>query len=88
MAGKRASQPKKSVWLTPQPTRGRRGTERGSGAGNLDREKIVATAVRLAAPYPPVPPAMMAKLKSTNAGVPILAQFNYIVSTSYGTLLQ
>jgi len=45
-------------------------------------------AVRLAAPYPPVPPAMMAKLKSTNAGVPILAQFNYIVSTSYGTLLQ
>jgi len=31
---------------------------------------------------------MMAKLKSTNAGVPILAQFNYIVSTSYGTLLQ
>jgi len=45
-------------------------------------------AIRLAAPYPPVPPAMLAKLKSTNAGVPIVAQFNYIVSTSYGTLLQ
>ncbi|HEV2639034.1 MAG TPA: TetR/AcrR family transcriptional regulator C-terminal domain-containing protein [Actinocrinis sp.] len=47
MAAKRASQPKKSVWLTPQPTRGRQSAYRGSGAGNLDREKIVATAVQL-----------------------------------------
>ncbi|NXY96165.1 TetR/AcrR family transcriptional regulator C-terminal domain-containing protein [Streptomyces sp. BR123] len=48
MAAKRASQPKSSVWLTPEPTtRGRRGPERGSGAGSLDRERIVATAVRL-----------------------------------------
>ncbi|WP_033824883.1 TetR/AcrR family transcriptional regulator [Kitasatospora sp. MBT63] len=47
MAAKRASQPRKSVWLTPRPARGRRAAESGSGAGNLDREKIVATAVRL-----------------------------------------
>ncbi|MBB1242011.1 TetR/AcrR family transcriptional regulator C-terminal domain-containing protein [Streptomyces durbertensis] len=48
MAANRASQPRSSVWLTPRPpTRGRRGADSGSGAGSLDREKIVATAVRL-----------------------------------------
>ncbi|OKJ13984.1 TetR/AcrR family transcriptional regulator [Kitasatospora sp. CB01950] len=51
MAVKRASQVKKSVWLTPQPARGRRSTRAASpaagGAGGLDREVIVAAAVRL-----------------------------------------
>ncbi|MFI9785257.1 TetR/AcrR family transcriptional regulator [Kitasatospora sp. NPDC051984] len=51
MAVKRASQVKKSVWLTPQPARGRRGTRAAGtaagGAGGLDREVVVAAAVRL-----------------------------------------
>ncbi|GGQ88878.1 TetR/AcrR family transcriptional regulator [Kitasatospora griseola] len=50
MAVKRASQVKKSVWLTPPPSRGRRApraTGAGGGAGGLDREVIVAAAVRL-----------------------------------------
>lgn len=38
MVGKRAAQPRESVWLTPQA---------GRKSGGLDREKIVAAAVRL-----------------------------------------
>ncbi|RAJ33210.1 TetR family transcriptional regulator [Kitasatospora sp. SolWspMP-SS2h] len=48
MATKRASQVKKSVWLTPGPVRGRRSPRAGEGGpGSLDREVIVAAAVRL-----------------------------------------
>ncbi|GAA2102429.1 TetR/AcrR family transcriptional regulator [Kitasatospora saccharophila] len=48
MATKRASQVKKSVWLTPGPVRGRRSPRAGAGGpGGLDREVIVAAAVRL-----------------------------------------
>ncbi|RKE17132.1 TetR/AcrR family transcriptional regulator [Streptomyces sp. TLI_171] len=50
MAAKRASQVRKSVWLAPPPTRGRRAGRaeaRTGGAGGLDREVIVAAAVRL-----------------------------------------
>ncbi|QKW23712.1 TetR/AcrR family transcriptional regulator C-terminal domain-containing protein [Kitasatospora sp. NA04385] len=48
MATKRASQVKKSVWLTPGPVRGRRSPRAGGGgAGGLDREVIVTAAVRL-----------------------------------------
>ena len=46
MAGKRDSHPR-SVWLTSKPARKRRESESAAGAGNLDREKIIATAVRL-----------------------------------------
>jgi TonB family protein len=45
-------------------------------------------AVRLAAPYPPVPPAMLAKLKAGNLGLPVRAQFNYIVTTSFDTMVR
>ena len=51
-------------------------------------DDYAVNAVRLAAPYPPVPPAMLAKFKSTNTGVPIMAQFTYTVETTLGTLLQ
>jgi hypothetical protein len=44
------------------------------------------TAVKLAAPYPPVPPAILAKFKASNIGLPIRAQFNYIVTATIGTL--
>ncbi|ADJ42454.1 TetR family transcriptional regulator [Amycolatopsis mediterranei S699] len=40
--GKRASQPRESVWLSPRPARKHR-----AGESELDREKIVATAVRV-----------------------------------------
>ncbi|MFE0023226.1 TetR/AcrR family transcriptional regulator [Amycolatopsis sp. NPDC059021] len=45
--GKRASQPRDSVWLSSRPARKQRGSDAEIGAGNLDREKIVACAVRL-----------------------------------------
>jgi len=51
-------------------------------------DEYALNAVRLAAPYPPVPPAMLAKFKTTNVGVPILVQFTYSVETSLGTMLR
>ncbi|MGW4692080.1 TetR/AcrR family transcriptional regulator [Kitasatospora cineracea] len=48
MATKRASQVKKSVWITPGPVRGRRSPRAGEGGpGSLDREVIVAAAIGL-----------------------------------------
>lgn len=45
MTGKRVSQPRKSVWLSPPRARGRKGTE--SSSTGLDLDRIVAAAVRL-----------------------------------------
>jgi len=55
-----------------------------TSSGYAVYDDYAVTAVRLAAPYPPVPQAMLAKFKTTNVGVPILAQFTYSVETSLG----
>jgi AcrR family transcriptional regulator len=47
MRGKRASQPRDSVWLRSRPARKSRGSDSEVGAGSLDQVKIVACAVRL-----------------------------------------
>ncbi|MFJ5228291.1 TetR/AcrR family transcriptional regulator [Kitasatospora sp. NPDC088391] len=52
MSAERASQIKKSVWLAPPPVRGRRSPRAArdgaaGGAGALDRDVVVAAAVRL-----------------------------------------
>jgi AcrR family transcriptional regulator len=47
MAGKRASRPRDSVWLSSRPARKHRVSDSEIGAGSLDREKIVACAVRV-----------------------------------------
>lgn len=47
MVGKRASKPRDSVWLTSRTARKHRANVSDVGAGSLDREKIVACAVRV-----------------------------------------
>jgi TonB family protein len=55
-----------------------------NSSGYAIYDEYALNAIRLAAPYPPVPPAMLAKFKSTNVGVPILVQFTYSIETSLG----
>lgn len=59
-----------------------------SSSGYEMYDGYAVTAVRLAAPYPPVPAAMLAKFKTTNVGVPILAQFTYILESGLTNVLR
>ena len=45
-------------------------------------------AIRLAQPFPPVPPALMAALGSGTSGIPIAGRFNFTVFTSRDSILQ
>jgi hypothetical protein len=45
-------------------------------------------AIRLAAPFPPVPPAIMATLPAGSAGMPIRATFVYTVQTSIFSVIR
>jgi hypothetical protein len=45
-------------------------------------------AIKLAAPFPPVPPAMMRALPAGNTGIPISARFSYVVESSLTNLLR
>lgn len=46
------------------------------------------TAVKLASPFPDVPPALMARAKAGSTGVPIMAHFIYTYEVSVRTLLR
>jgi TonB family protein len=45
-------------------------------------------AIHLAAPFPPIPPAIMATRERGSTGVPIRCVFNYIVTTNFSTILR
>ncbi len=45
-------------------------------------------AIRLAQPFPPVPPALMASLRPGTTGVPIAGHFNFTVFTSRDSILR
>jgi len=45
-------------------------------------------AIKLASPFPPVPPALMAAAKPGSPGVSVAAHFVYIVESSLTNLLR
>jgi len=45
-------------------------------------------AIRLAQPFPPVPPAIMAALRAGTTGIPIAGHFNFTVYTSLDSILR
>ena len=45
-------------------------------------------AIKLAAPFPPVPPALMATLQPGTTGVPVAARFTYILESSFRGLVR
>jgi TonB family protein len=51
-------------------------------------DDYAVNAIKLAAPFPPVPAALMSAMKRGSTGVAILARFNYIVETSLTNLLR
>jgi len=51
-------------------------------------DEYAVNAIRLAQPFPPVPPAMMAAMKQGSAGLAISARFSYVVESSLTNLLR
>jgi TonB family protein len=51
-------------------------------------DEYAVTAIRLAQPFPPVPPAMMAAMKQGSTGLAISARFSYVVESSLTNLLR
>ena len=54
-------------------------------------DKSAVQAIKLASPFPPVPPELMAKMKPESTGIPIRATFNYLylkVEGSGGNLIE
>jgi TonB family protein len=45
-------------------------------------------AIKLASPFPPVPPAIMATLRPGSAGMPLSVRFSYVVESSLTNLLR
>jgi hypothetical protein len=45
-------------------------------------------AIKLAQPFPPIPPALMAALEPGSAGMPIMARFRYEVYTTLRSILE
>jgi protein TonB len=57
-------------------------------SGHPIYDDYAVNAIKLASPFPTVPPAMMAKMPRGSAGVPIRAVFNYVFETSLTNLLR
>mgnify|MGYP001617683637 CR=1 FL=1 len=51
-------------------------------------DEYAMNAVKLASPFPPVPPAMMAAVKPGSAGISITARFIYVLESSLTNLLR
>ncbi len=50
-------------------------------------DEYAVNAIRLAQPFPPVPPAMMAAMRQGSTGLAISARFSYVVESSLTNLL-
>jgi outer membrane biosynthesis protein TonB len=57
-------------------------------SGLVPYDESAMTAIKLASPFPTVPPALMAKAKSGSTGVPIVAHFIYQYEVSIRSLLR
>jgi TonB family protein len=51
-------------------------------------DEYAVNAIRLAQPFPPVPPAMMSAMKAGSTGLAISARFSYVVESSLTNLLR
>jgi hypothetical protein len=51
-------------------------------------DEYAVNAIKLAAPFPPVPPVMLKAMKAGSTGVPIRARFSYVVEASLTNLLR
>jgi TonB family protein len=51
-------------------------------------DEYAVNAIRLAQPFPPVPPAMMGAMKAGSTGLAISARFSYVVESSLTNLLR
>jgi hypothetical protein len=51
-------------------------------------DEFSMTAIRLAQPFPPVPPALMATLPAGSTGVPIAGHFSFTTYTSIRSILR
>jgi len=51
-------------------------------------DEYAVNAIRLAQPFPPVPPAMMAAMRQGSTGLAISARFSYVVESSLTNLLR
>jgi TonB family protein len=51
-------------------------------------DDYAVNAIKLASPFPPVPPAMLVAMRRSSTGVAIVARFNYVVDTSLTNLLR
>jgi len=51
-------------------------------------DEYALNAIRLAQPFPPVPPALMAAMRRGSAGLAIRARFIYVAETSLTNLLR
>ena len=45
-------------------------------------DEYAVTAIKLASPFPPVPPAIMATMRPGSAGMPISVRFSYVLVES------
>ena len=57
-------------------------------SGLVPYDESAMTAIKLASPFPSVPPALMAKSKVGSTGVPILGHFHITYEVSFRTLLR
>jgi TonB family protein len=57
-------------------------------SGFVIYDDYAVNAIKLASPFPPVPPAMMAAMRRSSTGVVLLARFNYVVDTSLTNLIR
>jgi len=51
-------------------------------------DEYAVTAIKLAGPFPPVPPEMMRQMRAGSTGVPINARFMYVMESSLTKLLR
>ena len=59
-----------------------------TGADREIFDDYSVNAIKLAAPFPPVPPALMASLRPGTTGVPVAARFVYVLESSFRGLVR
>jgi hypothetical protein len=51
-------------------------------------DDVAVNAIKLASPFPPVPPAMMARMGNGSTGASIVARFTYVLDTGLVNVLR